>query len=180
MKIIQLPIEYLWLSLDYDERMMENQYDYNKENMDRSIFIDHPECLTSEETAEGSGASNDRTPKFYSFLEELTPSSETFHEFILYPDKQVLSGMQAYFDFMSEITYLNDGNEELYKLGYVDKNDSKNNEQPMYITSHANKYGTQKYDKHESETINDIVEINEKRSKAIRFKGTGVFNAYEY
>lgn len=181
MKIIQLPIEYLWLSLDFDDRLMEHQYDYNKQNMESSIFIDHPECLTSEETAEGSGASDDRTPKFYSFLEELTPSSETFHEFILYPDKDVLSGMKAYFDFMRGVTYLNDGNEDLYKLGYVDQNKPENNEQPVYVISHKDKYGSKKYDNDEPETINDIVDINKKRGQDIKIsKNVGSLKAYGY
>jgi hypothetical protein len=85
LRIIQLPIEYLWLTLDYDERMMESVYS-EKGDMDESIFIDHPECLTSEDTASGAGASSDRTPAFYSFLEELTPCSEEVHEYILFKD----------------------------------------------------------------------------------------------
>ena len=43
-RIIQLPVEYLWLTLDYDQRMLEYVYDYNFANMDSTIFIDHPEC----------------------------------------------------------------------------------------------------------------------------------------
>ena len=70
MKIIQLPIEYLWLTLDYHNRLLESEiYDYNLPLMEESIIIDHPECLTSEDSATGSGASSDRTPKYYSFLE---------------------------------------------------------------------------------------------------------------
>jgi hypothetical protein len=65
MKLIQLPIEYLWLSLDYDNRMLE-LYDYSK--ISQSIFIEHPECLTSEDSASGAGACSDRTPKFYSLV----------------------------------------------------------------------------------------------------------------
>lgn len=33
MKIIQLPIEYLWLTLDYNELMLDTIYDYNKRLM---------------------------------------------------------------------------------------------------------------------------------------------------
>ena len=79
MKIIQLPIEYLWLTLDYNELMLDTIYDYNKPLMKKSIFIEHPECLTSEDTAASGGASNDRTPKYYNFLElNMEPVSEDY------------------------------------------------------------------------------------------------------
>ena len=84
LRVIQLPIEYLWLTLDYDERMLEMVYDYDKVKMEDSIFIDHPECLTSEDTASGAGASSDRQPMFYSFIEHLTPCTELVHEYILF------------------------------------------------------------------------------------------------
>lgn len=83
-RTMQLPIEYLWLTLDYDERMMEYVYDYDNVAMQESIIIDHPECLTSEDTAAGAGASSDRQPKFYSFIEETTPCSEQVHEYLLF------------------------------------------------------------------------------------------------
>ena len=85
-RVIQLPIEYLWLTLDYDERMIDEVYDYNISEMDSTIFIDHKECLTSEDTATGAGASSNRQPKFYDFLEDLTPCSETTHEYIMFKD----------------------------------------------------------------------------------------------
>ena len=166
MKIIQLPIEYLWLSLAYDERMMEQVYDWNQAKMDATIFIDHPECLTSEETAEGAGASSDRNPKYYSFLdlEEYTPASEEMHEYILYPDANTtLTGMKDYFAFMDTITYIDDGNEDLYKYGLVDEEDSGNNEQPIYVVPHKEQYGNKKYSG-ESETINEIVKLNQRRA----------------
>ena len=84
-RTMQLPIEYLWLTLDYDERMLEFVYDYDNVAMQESIIIDHPECLTSEDTASGAGASSDRQPKFYSFIENDTiPCSEQVHEYLLF------------------------------------------------------------------------------------------------
>ena len=47
MTIIQLPIEYLWLTLDYDDRMMDT-YTMGKRKWTQ-YFYDHPEYLTSEE-----------------------------------------------------------------------------------------------------------------------------------
>ena len=85
-RIIQLPVEYLWLTLDYDERMMDMVYDYDEKQMESTIMVDHPECLTSEDTASGAGASSDRQPKFSSFLEDLTPCEEIIHEYILFKD----------------------------------------------------------------------------------------------
>lgn len=85
-RTIQLPVEYLWLTIDYDERMMQEVYDYNKPEMESTIMIDHPECLTSEDTATGAGASSNRQPKFYDFLEDLYPCVETTHEYIIFKD----------------------------------------------------------------------------------------------
>lgn len=85
-RIIQLPVEYLWLTLDYNERMMDMVYDYDEKQMESTIMVDHPECLTSEDTASGAGASSDRQPRFSSFLEDLTPCEETIHEYILFKD----------------------------------------------------------------------------------------------
>ena len=84
MKVIQLPVEYLWLTLDYDERMMSEVYDYNKLEMDSTILIEHPHCLTSEDTAAGAGASSNRQPKYYDFLEDVYPCSEITYEYIMF------------------------------------------------------------------------------------------------
>ena len=79
MKIIQLPVEYLWLSMDYDYSIEEE--DFQRAN----IFIEHPECLTSEDTAAGGGASSDRTPKHYSNIENVYPRSELLYESAMFP-----------------------------------------------------------------------------------------------
>jgi len=85
-RIIQLPIEYLWLTLNYDERLLSNVYDYDKPKMESTLFIDHPECLTSEDTASGAGASSNRQPKFYDFLEDVYPQVEMSHEYIMFKE----------------------------------------------------------------------------------------------
>jgi hypothetical protein len=142
MKIIQLPIEYLWLSLDYDDRLLDEVYDYDISRMNEIICIEHPECLTSEDTAAGAGASSDRTPKFYSFIEyeNLTPASEMMHEFIFFPNIEMSQSFASYFEYMDSITYLNDGNEALIKKKLVDPLNPLNNEQPIYVVKYDDKF----------------------------------------
>lgn len=144
MTIIQLPIEYLWLTLDYDDRMLEHIYDWDKNEMDSTIFIDHPECLTSEETAEGAGASSDRSPKLHKFLdseEEDIPVSEEFHEYFMFPNQQMADQFKTYHTYMSQTQYIDDGNTILYERKLVDKKNKENNEYPMYITPFNKQYG---------------------------------------
>lgn len=171
MKIIQLPIEYLWLSLDYDERLLDELYDYDVPRMMESIIIEHPECLTSEDTAAGAGASNDRTPKFYSFLEDLTPTSELLHEYIFFPNKEMTDAFKDYLNYMTNITYLDDGNEQLIQKGYVDPTNPLNNEQPIYIINYDDKYGNKKYVSEDDLTVNQVVELNLKRSEQMNIDG---------
>jgi hypothetical protein len=177
MKIIQLPIEYLWLTLDYDERLLELLYDYDVTRMTETIFIEHPECLTSEDTAAGAGASNDRTPKFYSFLENLNAVSELFHEYIFFPDKEMTNAFKSYLDYMKNVTYLDDGNEELVKKGFVDKLNPTNNEQPLYIINYDDRYGNKKYVSDPEVTINQVADINLERAQNMNIEGLNLITA---
>jgi hypothetical protein len=166
MKIIQLPIEYLWLSLDYDERMRETIYDYNTKRMRETIYVEHPECLTTEETAAGAGASSDRTPKFYNFLGEyLIPVSEVVHEYLMFPTKEMSAAFKDYYTYMDGITYLDDGNELLYKKGFVNPEQLDENESPLYIVGYDKKLGDKKSPENSTLTFNQISEINFKRAK---------------
>ena len=142
MKLIQLPIEYLWLSLDYDDRLLDELYDYDVSKMNEIICIEHPECLTSEDTAAGAGASSDRTPKFYSFIdyENLTPTSESFHEFIFFPNQEMTNSFSSYLEYMDSITYLDDGNEILRQKKLVDPLDPLENQQPLYVIKFDDKF----------------------------------------
>ena len=114
-RVISLPIEYLWLTLDYDERMLSEVYDYNKAEMESTIIIDHPECLTSEDTAAGAGASLSRQPKFYDFLEDVYPCLEMTHEYIMF--KELVS---KYPDTAKHIT-------EYMRLSDAEKNERESN-----------------------------------------------------
>jgi hypothetical protein len=185
MKIIQLPIEYLWLTLGYDERLLEELYDYNDTKMRQTIFIEHPECLTSEESATGAGASGDRTPKFYSFLEELTPTSEMLHEYIFFPNKEMTSAFKDYFDFMNDTTYIDDGNEDLIKNQYVDPEDPFNNEQPLYIVKYDDRFGNKPHSSGEKDdtgkmlSVNEIVDINMKAANSMNIDSLSLENVGE-
>jgi len=171
MKIIQLPVEYLWLTLDYDDRMMEMVYDYDYAKMRTSIFIEHPECLTTEDTATGAGASSDRTPKFYDFLDDnLVPTSEEIHEYLMFPNKEMTSAFREYFEYMNGITYLDDGNPLLVERGYINPSDPASNESPLYITSYDDRLGNKKYPGDPDYTINQISEINYKRANSMNIE----------
>lgn len=171
LKIIQLPIEYLWLTLDYDDRMLDMVYDYNKYKMDNTVIIEHSECLTSEETASGSGAASDRTPKFYGYLEEnIDPVSEQFHEYIMFPTKDMVEAFQPYLEYMQGVQYINDSNYKLLKKGFINLENPEENEQPLYITTYDNKYGDIKYPHDNSLTYNDVAEINTKRSETMNIE----------
>jgi hypothetical protein len=171
MKIIQLPIEYLWLTLDYDERMLENVYDYDVTAMKETIIIEHPECLTSEDTAAGAGASSDRTPKFYSFLEDLDPVSEEFHEYIFFPDKEMVLSFKSYLDYMQDVYYINDGNKILIDKKFVDESNNHNNAQPIYVIDYDKQYGTKRYMSDPDVTVNQVVEINMRRAEGMNTEG---------
>ena len=175
MKIIQLPIEYLWLSLDYDERMLDLVYDYDKYKMTESIIIEHPECLTSEDTATGGGAASSRTPKFYEYLEEnIDPVSEQFHEYMMFPTKDMVETFQSYLNYMSGVQYINDGNPILIQKGFVNLENPAQNEQPLYITNYDNKFGNIRYPQDADLTYNEVAEINMQRSSQMNVSGLGL------
>ncbi len=166
LKFIQLPIEYLWLTLDYDDRMMEFVYDYNKSIMDSTIFIEHPECLTTEDTAAGAGASSDRTPKFYNFLEDTIPVSETCFEKIIFDNAEQTSAFSHYFNYMESVTYKNDGNPELYERGLVvlkENGEVEYAEAPLHIVNYKNKFG--KYNEISENNFAEANKMNENTSE---------------
>ena len=102
MKIIQLPLEYLWLTLDYD-------YSVPAEEVDRDrIYVSHPECLTTEDTAGASGASSDRTPKFYKALEDTLNRSEELYESVMFPSREMAEQFRPWLNYIGSATYFED------------------------------------------------------------------------
>jgi hypothetical protein len=164
--VIQLPIEYLWLTLDYDDRLKDVLYDWDVPRMRETIFIEHPECLTSEETATGSGASSDRSPKFYTFLdldEAQTPVSEEAYEYVMFESQDMTYSFKAYHDYMSTAYYMDDGNEQFIKRKLVNVVDPDYNEQPLYITAYKHGYGRrQKIVDNNKRLLDSEEELNDK------------------
>jgi hypothetical protein len=127
--------------------------------MKASIFVEHPECLTSEDTATGSGAACNREPKGYSDVMEQCRSavSEEMHEFILFPENK--GEFKDYFKYMSGKQYLDDGNKELVDKGFVHPGNAEDNEQPVYVLSNAERFG-EKPHRNETKTNNQVYAEN--------------------
>jgi hypothetical protein len=111
--IIQLPIEYLWLTQAYtpsNEPTYLAPTDWNR----KAIIFEHPACLTTEERAADQGAAQDRQPKFYQELVEENILCEnggyTFYEFVFFPQKQLVATFQPYLDYISRSILFHDNN----------------------------------------------------------------------
>ena len=139
LNVIHLPIEYLWLSMDYDERAMDKM-EMSTTSMRESIYIEHPECLTSEDTAAGAGASSDRTPHFYNFLsldEDSRPISEDLYQRLMFPNERMAQAFHNYHSYLMDAVYMqdeDDPNPIFDDLELV-------NEQPFRVTKYATGYG---------------------------------------
>lgn len=167
MKIIQLPIEYLWLSLDYDYFMPDLFYKSRKDTQ-KTIYIEHPECLTSEDTAASSGASSDRTPANYSYIGEITdPVSEQLHEYMMFPSFRMKQYFKTYLEYMSGAQYVNDGSPNLIEKGFVNLDNPDENEQMLYVAPYKQKYGNGKYAQDKSLTWNKVARFMLSKAKNI-------------
>lgn len=160
MKIIQLPIEYLWLSLAYDYMLLDDLYDSDVAYMKDTIFVEHPECLTSEDTATSSGAACNREPKGYWDIMEQCRStvSEEMHEFILFPENK--GEFKDYFKYMSEKQYIDDGNKVLVDKGFVHPSNPQDNEQPLYVFNNAQRFGEKPHPSDKTKTNNQVYAEN--------------------
>lgn len=94
---IQLPIEYLWLDMDYDTYLKERR-DYKR----GEVTITHPECLTGEDRAAEEGASTDRYPPGYSKYTDdfLMCDWDEIYEYIHFPNKSMIGPFRPYFDWL--------------------------------------------------------------------------------
>jgi hypothetical protein len=94
---IQLPIEYLWLDLDYDDYLTEGE-DYKK----KMISISHPECLTGEDRASAEGAASDRYPRGYDRATDalLNCDWDEFYEYIYFDEKGKMGPFKHYFEWL--------------------------------------------------------------------------------
>lgn len=94
---IQLPIEYLWLDMDYDDYLEEGE-DYNK----KYISISHPECLTGEDRAATMGAASNRYPRSYDryVSNYLYCDWDEIYEYIQFDDKADIKPFKPYINFL--------------------------------------------------------------------------------
>ena len=97
--IIQLPIEYLWLT---------NIYETHTDLMSISKYCDpiveHPACLTSEDTATESTATSSRQPDGYATQVENLVVCEreggVFYEYVFFPNKTAVASFRPYLKYM--------------------------------------------------------------------------------
>ena len=96
LSMIQLPIEYLWLTLDYDNLFKKYKSNFTQ----KGISITHPECLTGEERAEkDSNQVSTRLPRAYTRTVEnhiSCKSDEIIYEFIQFNDKSDIGPFKEY------------------------------------------------------------------------------------
>lgn len=95
---VQLPIEYLWLDMDYD--VLKRQY--RSLTTSGSVSISHPECLTGEDRAAAEGAASNRYPRSYDrYVSNLIQCrKEIIYEYIHFDKKEQIAPFKAYFNWL--------------------------------------------------------------------------------
>lgn len=97
---IQLPIEYLWLDMDYD--VLKKQYrSLTKTSV---ISISHPECLTGEDRAASEGAAANRYPRSYDrYVTDLIRCrKEVVYEYVHFDTKEQTEMFRPYFQWLKK------------------------------------------------------------------------------
>jgi hypothetical protein len=102
LSMIQLPMEYLWMTLDYDEIFEK----YPNDVKQTGVTITHPECLTGEERAEkdSSAVVSTRIPRGYVRAVEnkiKCRDHEIIYEFIHFDEKSNIGAFKPYFEWLS-------------------------------------------------------------------------------
>lgn len=101
--MINLPIEYLWLTDNYKDYLKDMSSPASLED----VYIEHPYCLTGEERAAGQGAAVDRNPVGYDEevgeLINYKREPELFYEYIFFEgDAKKRAGFARYLTYMKE------------------------------------------------------------------------------
>lgn len=105
--IVQLPIEYLWLTNMYDGRPdLEGEVDACE------IIIEHPACLTSEDTAT-EGTTSNRSPESYE-SDVLDPqkcytNGGVFYEYVFFPNERMVQTFGQYLKYLTNAKHLDSG-----------------------------------------------------------------------
>jgi len=100
--MIQLPMEYLWMTLDYDAIFKKYKNDVSR----TGITITHPECLTGEERAEkdSNAVKSTRIPNGYVRAVENKiecRAHEIIYEFIHFDEKGNIGAFKPYFEWLA-------------------------------------------------------------------------------
>jgi hypothetical protein len=94
---IQLPIEYLWLNDAYDFQKKEDV-------MQDRIYIEHPACLTAEETAREQGASASREPpKYEEVVTDMIDCAQpggVFYEYVFFTERRFVESFEPYLNYL--------------------------------------------------------------------------------
>ena len=105
--IIQLPIEYLWLTQMY---VYPNGKTYlpSKFWSEKHIMVSHPACLTSEERALDQGAAQERYPDYYKPILEAYVEDHRhggiFYQGVFFPLPEMAEAHAEYLRYVSETT----------------------------------------------------------------------------
>lgn len=137
MNILQLPIEYLWLTDAYEPLDKRDDYLNKKHYSRKYILFEHPACLTTEETARDQGAAANRQPAHYAELVENQIDCHTeggiLYEFIVFDTNKQAKEWSKYLQYMSSddasLGKHKDGEKIIpyyiksYRSGYGEKNE---------------------------------------------------------
>ena len=101
--MIALPMEYLWMTLDYDAIFKKYPNDVSQ----REITITHPECLTGEERAEkdSNAVKSTRIPNGYTRAVENKVNCKSHHviyEYIHFDHKENMGAFKPYFEWLTK------------------------------------------------------------------------------
>lgn len=137
MNVLQLPIEYLWLTDAYEPLDKRDNYLDKKHFSRKEIVFEHPACLTTEEAARDQGAAANRQPAYYNVLVENLIDCQTeggiLHEYIVFDEYAQAKEWKKYFQYISSadasLGNYKDGEPIIpyyirgYKSGYAEKNE---------------------------------------------------------
>ena len=105
MNILQLPMEYLWLTDAYEPKDERDEYLDKKDYTREDILFEHPACLTTEESAREQGAAADRQPAYYDKLVENTVECQSeggiLNEFIIFDTYSQANEWKKYLEYIS-------------------------------------------------------------------------------
>jgi hypothetical protein len=137
MNVLQLPIEYLWLTDAYEPLDKRDNYLDKKHVSRKEIVFEHPACLTTEEAARDQGAAANRQPAYYDVLVENLIDCHTeggiLHEYIVFDEYSQAKEWKKYLQYISSpdasLGNYKDGEPIIpyyirsYKSGYAEKNE---------------------------------------------------------